>query len=83
MLIYYLLDHQPIAAPFLIASGHTELFWPQWLEMIRVFVAPILWVLIISTIALSRIHALHWLKTLTFNLGAMIPMAGILAVFIR
>lgn len=70
-------------APFLIAAGHTEVFLPEWIEMIRQFVVPILWVLILSTIALHRIHALHWLKTLLFSIVALIPMAGILAVFIR
>ena len=36
-----------------------------------------------STISLSRIHALEWWKTLPFTIVALIPMAGIMAVFIR
>jgi len=59
------------------------MLWPEWIEIVRQFVAPILWVLTISTISLSRIHALQWWKTLPFTIIALIPMAGIMAVFIR
>ena len=59
------------------------MLWPEWIEIARQFVAPILWVLAISTIALNRIHGLQWWKTLPFIIVALIPMAGIMAVFIR
>jgi hypothetical protein len=32
---------------------------------------------------LSQIHALAWWKTLPFCIVSLIPMAGIMAVFIR
>jgi hypothetical protein len=70
-------------APFLIAAGHTAMLWPDWIEMMRQFVVPVLWVLILSTIALGRVHLLRWWKVLPLCLVALIPMAGIMAVFIR
>jgi hypothetical protein len=81
--IFFTLLPELLFASFLIAAGHTAMLWPEWIEIARQFVAPILWVLTISTIALSRIHALHWWKTLSFSAIALMPMAGILAVFIR
>jgi hypothetical protein len=81
--IFFTLLPELFLAPFLIAAGHTTMIWPEWIEIFRQFVAPILWVLTISAIALSRIHALHPLKTLLFSILALIPMAGIMAVFIR
>jgi hypothetical protein len=81
--IFFTLLPELLLAPFLIAAGYTALPWPEWLEMIRQFVAPIFWVLALSAIALSRIHALPWWKTLIFSMVALIPMGGIMAVFIR
>jgi hypothetical protein len=81
--IFFTLLPELLLAPFLIAAGYSGVFWPEWIEILRQFAAPILWVLGISTVALSRIHDLPWWKTLPFSIVALIPMAGIMAVFIR
>ena len=81
--IFFTLLPELLLAPFLFAAGYEAMLWPEWIEIVRQFVAPILWVLALSTISLSRIHALQWWKTLPFTIAALIPMAGIMAVFIR
>ena len=81
--IFFTLLPELLVAPILIAAGYTSVVWPEWIEMVRQFVAPILWVLTISAIALSRIHVLPWWNTLPFSILALLPMAGIMAVFIR
>ena len=81
--IFFTLLPELLLAPFLIAAGYRAVPWPEWIEVVRQFVEPIAWVLTISTVALSRIHALAWWKALIFSTIALVPMAGILAVFIR
>jgi hypothetical protein len=70
-------------APFLIASGMNALPWPEWVENVRIFVLPFIWIFIISTIALSEIHKIRWWKSIPIIIVSAIPMAGIMAVFIR
>lgn len=57
--------------------------WPEWAENFRQFVFPLTWLILGSTLALSRIHKLAWWKCPAAVLVALIPLAGIPAVFIR
>jgi hypothetical protein len=70
-------------APILIANGIYTLPWPEWAEILRIFVFPIAWMFAISTIALSRVHRVPRWKCLIIMLVSFIPTAGIMAVFIR
>ena len=74
---------ETLIAPILIANGMDTLPWPEWVENLRVFVFPFIWIFIISTIALSKIHNIHWWKSIIIIIISSIPMAGIMAVFIR
>ncbi|OGO19880.1 MAG: hypothetical protein A2144_04770 [Chloroflexi bacterium RBG_16_50_9] len=57
--------------------------WPDWVENLRVFVSPFIWIFAISTIALSKIHNIRWWKSIIIIIISFIPTAGIMAVFIR
>ena len=70
-------------APILIATGMHAFPWPGWIENLRVFVLPFIWIFIISTIALSKIHNIQWWKSIIIIIISFIPTAGIMAVFIR
>ena len=70
-------------APILIVNGIDPFPWPHWVENLRVFVLPFIWIFIISTVALSRIHGIPRWKGLVISLVSFIPTAGIMAVFIR
>ena len=74
---------ETLLAPFLIASGMHTLPWPEWVENLRIFVFPFIWIFIISTIALSKIHNIQWWKSIIIIIVSFIPMAVIMAVFIR
>jgi hypothetical protein len=74
---------ETLLAPILIANGMHTLPWPDWVENLRIFVFPFAWIFTISTIALSRIHRIHWWKSLIIILVSFIPTAGVMAVFIR
>jgi hypothetical protein len=74
---------ETLIAPILIANGMHALPWPDWIENLRVFVLPFIWIFIISTIALSKIHNIQWWKSIIIIIISSIPMAGIMAVFIR
>ncbi len=69
--------------PILYSQGIHVSPWPQWVENLRVFIFPMPWIFIISTIALSRIHGIRWWRSLIAVLFSSIPTAGIMAVFIR
>ena len=77
------LSFELLAAPFLIAQGVRGLPWPQWVETLRVFVLPISWMFALCVGALVRVHAILWWKSLIAVIAAAIPLAGIMAVFIR
>jgi len=68
---------------FLIINNIQPFPWPGWLEYLRVFILPFIWIFIMSTIALSRIHEIQWWKSLIIIIISMIPTGGIMAVFIR
>jgi len=74
---------ETLIAPILIANGIHTLPWPDWIENLRVFVLPFIWIFIISTIALSKIHDIPWWKSVIIILISFIPTGGIMAVFIR
>ena len=68
---------------FLIINNIQPFPWPGWLEYLRVFILPFIWIFIMSTIALSRIHEIQCWKSLIIITISMIPTGGIMAVFIR
>jgi len=74
---------ETLLAPILIINGIDPFPWPDWVENLRVFVLPFIWIFIISVIALSKIHSIQWWKSLIIVLISFIPTAGIMAVFIR
>jgi hypothetical protein len=57
--------------------------WPDYLEYLRVFVLPFIWMIIISTIALIKVHKFSWWKALISVVFSLIPSGGISAFFIR
>jgi hypothetical protein len=57
--------------------------WPDYLEYLRVFVLPFIWMIIISTIALMKIHKFSWWKALIAVIFSLISSGGISAFFIR
>lgn len=81
--VFFTLIFELLAAPFLIARGSEGLPWPGWVESLRLFGLPIPWMFALCTLVLVRVHGLAWWKGLTAALLAAIPMAGIMAVFIR
>jgi len=74
---------ETLVAPILIANGMHAFPWPDWVENLRVFVLPFIWIFIISTVALSKIHSIQWWKSFIIIIISSIPTAGIMAVFIR
>ncbi len=74
---------ETLVAPILIANGMHAFHWPDWVENLRVFVLPFIWIFIISTVALSKIHSIPWWKSFIIVIISSIPTAGIMAVFIR
>ncbi len=74
---------ETLIAPFLISHGMHAVPWPDWVENLRIFVLPFIWMFTISTIALSKIHDIGWWKALFIVIISSIPMGGIMAVFIR
>ena len=81
--VVFMLLVELLVAPIMIALGRTSLPWPEWVEMLRVFVLPFAWIFFISTAALSRVQGIHWLAALGFLVISMIPTGIIMAVFIR
>ena len=74
---------ETFVAPFLIVNGIQPFPWPDWVEYLRVFILPFIWMFIMSSVALSRIHEIQWWKSFIFMLVSLVPTAGIMAVFIR
>jgi hypothetical protein len=81
--VVFMLSYELLAAPFLIAAGKRHLPWPQWVEILRVFILPFAWIFFLTTVTLSRVHGLHWSESFAFVVVSMIPAGGIMAVFIR
>lgn len=75
--------YETFVIPFLIMAGTKIIFWPQWVEDIRVFYFSIGWTLIILTLSLARAHKISWWKSLILVLISIIPAAGVFAVFVR
>jgi hypothetical protein len=74
---------ETLVAPILFVNGIHALPWPEWVENLRVFILPFIWIFIISTIALVRIHKIQWWKSLIIIIVSLIPTGVIMAVFIR
>jgi hypothetical protein len=81
--IFFTLSFELLVAPFLIARGSDRLPWPDWVESLRVYGLPIPWMFALCTLVIVRVHGLAWWKGLLIASAAAIPMAGIMAVFIR
>jgi len=67
---------------FYVMGSHSPL-WPQWIEIIRIFLIPFSWIFFMSTAALSKIHRISWWKSFAIVLVSLIPTAMIMAAFIR
>ncbi|MEW6183158.1 MAG: YIP1 family protein [Bacillota bacterium] len=70
-------------APILFFKGVHQVPWPAWVENLRVFVIPIAWMLAASVIALRRIHGINPALCFSIVVVSLVPMAAIMAVFIR
>lgn len=69
--------------PISYAMNIHSMLWPQWIEILRVFIIPFPWIFFMSTVALSKIHKISYWKSLIIILVSSIPTAMIMAVFIR
>ena len=74
---------ETLLLPIQYATGIHSFPWPQWIEILRVFIIPFPWIFYMSTIALSKIHKINWWKSLIIILISLIPTAMIMTVFIR
>jgi hypothetical protein len=74
---------ETLLLPIQHAMGINTIPWPQWIEILRVFIIPFPWIFFLSTVALSKIHKISWWKSLIIILVSSIPTAMIMAVFIR
>jgi hypothetical protein len=81
--VVFMLLLELLVAPVMIALGAKGVPWPEWVEIMRVFVLPFAWIFFLATAALSRIQKIHWLPSLGFVLVALVPTAVIMSVFIR
>jgi hypothetical protein len=81
--VVFMLLVELLVAPIMIALGRTSLPWPQWVEMLRVFVLPFAWIFFLAAVALTKVQGIHWLAGLAFVVVSMIPTGIIMAVFIR
>ncbi len=81
--VVFMLLLELLVAPFLIAAGATRLPWPEWVEMLRVFVLPFAWIFALSALSLHRVHGIHWLAGLGISVVSLVPTGVIMAVFIR
>ena len=69
--------------PFLFMKGIHSVPWPNWVENLRIFIIPLPWIMIISVIALSKVHKISWWKSVFVFIISLIPFAMIMAAFIR
>ena len=69
--------------PILYSMDIHSVPWPEWIEILRVFIIPFPWILFMSIVALSKIHKISWWKSLIIIPSSSIPTAMIMAVFIR
>jgi len=74
---------ETFVAPFLIMKGMDTLPWSEWIENLRVFIIPFLWIFYMSTLTLTKITHLPWWKSLIIVIISLIPCGLIMAVFIR
>ena len=81
--VVFMLRVELFVAPIMIALGRTSLRWPDWVEMLRVFVLPFAWIFFLAAVALTKVQGIHWLAGLAFAVVSIIPTGIIMAVFIR
>ncbi len=81
--VVFMLLLEMLVAPILIALGTRTVPWPEWVEILRVFVLPFAWIFALSVLCLRRVHGTSPILGLGFTVLAMIPTGIIMAVFIR
>jgi hypothetical protein len=74
---------ETVLLPVFYVTGVHSVPWPQWVEILRIFIIPFPWIFFMSTVALSTIHKISWWKSFVIILVSLIPTAMIMAVFIR
>jgi hypothetical protein len=74
---------ETLLLPILYATGIHSIPWPEWIEVLRVFIIPFTWIFFMSSIALSTIHKISLCKSFFIIFVSLIPTAMIMAVFIR
>jgi hypothetical protein len=81
--ILFMLLPELFVAPFFIAAGSTSLPWPDWVESLRIFILPFSWLYALSVLGLARVQRIAWPKALLIVPVACVPLALLMAVFIR
>jgi hypothetical protein len=81
--VVFMLILEMLVAPVAIALGMRSIPWPNWVEILRTFVFPFIWIFALSVLSLQKVHGTHPLAGFAFTLLALIPTGMIMAVFIR
>jgi hypothetical protein len=81
--VVFMLILEMLVAPVSIALGMKSIPWPHWVEILRTFVFPFIWIFALSTLSLRTIHGTHPLVGFAFTIVALIPTGIVMAVFIR
>jgi hypothetical protein len=79
----FMLGPELLLAPPLMAAGYTGVPWPEWVELLRVFILPLPWIYALAVLALARGQKIPWPRALLIVPVAWIPNALLMAVFIR
>jgi hypothetical protein len=81
--VVFMLILEMLFAPVAVALGMKRLPWPEWVELLRVFVLPFAWIFALSALSVKRVHGTHAAAGLAFTVLALVPTAMTMAVFIR
>jgi hypothetical protein len=68
---------------YLNSKGTYSYLWPDYVEYLRVFILPFIWIIAISTISLMKVHRYSWWKATISVVISLILSGGIPAFFIR
>ncbi|MBM3707015.1 MAG: hypothetical protein FJW69_01535 [Actinobacteria bacterium] len=68
---------------YLNSKGIYSYPWPDFVEYLRVFILPFIWIITISTISLMKVHRFSWWKAAISVIISLILSGGISAFFIR
>ena len=72
-----------LIAPRLYAGTAPVLPWPSWIELLRIFLIPLPWAGVVSTLALARIHRLCWYRASVAVFIGALPTSLVTAAFLR